>query len=127
MAQISISGGEVAQLRDVSNGFDLVGMALGRVDLDKIIDGKDIAPGDVVIGVKSDGLHSNGYSLARRALVERGGFGVDQKFEELEATLGEEMLRPTSIYGREALEVLEKIPRGKGLVHLPAARLLTPP
>src|SRR6266536_2594754 len=68
LAQISISGGEIAQLRDVIRGFDLVGMALGRVDLDKIIDGKAIAPGDVVIGVKSNGLHSNGYSLARRAL-----------------------------------------------------------
>src|SRR5260370_18042479 len=100
MAQISISGGEIAQLRDVINGFDLVGMALGRVDLDKIIDGKDIAPGDVVIGVKSDGLHSNGYSLARRALFQRGGFGIDQKFEGLETTLGGEFVRPTSIYVR---------------------------
>src|SRR5947208_2133643 len=89
MAQISISGGEIAQLRDVINGFDLVGMALGRVDLDKIIDGRDIAPGDVVIGVKSNGLHSNGYSLARRALFEAGRFGIDQKFDELGSTLGE--------------------------------------
>jgi len=124
MAQISITGGEIAQLRDVINGFDLVGMALGRVDLDKIIDGKDIAPGDVVIGVKSDGLHSNGYSLARRALFERGGFGIDQKFEELETTLGEELLRPTSIYVREAMEILEKIRGVKGLFNITGDGLL---
>src|SRR5437899_6599580 len=90
MAEISISGGEIAQLRDVIHGFDLVGMAVGRVDLEKIIDGRNIAPGDIVIGVKSNGLHSNGYSLARRALFEAGGFGIDQKFDELGTSLGEE-------------------------------------
>src|SRR5260370_33482041 len=119
MAQISISGGEIARLRDVINGFDLVGMALGRVDLGKIIDGKDIAAGDVVIGVKSTGLHSNGYSLARRALFERGGFGIDHKFEELETTLGEELLRPTAIYLREAMGLLQKIRGGQARVNIP--------
>ncbi len=124
LAQISISGGEIAQLRDVIRGFDLVGMALGRVDLDKIIDGKAIAPGDVVIGVKSNGLHSNGYSLARRALFETGRLGIDQKFDELETTLGEELLRPTSIYVREAMEILEKVRGVKALFNITGDGLL---
>src|SRR6266478_5970152 len=66
-ADISISGGETAQLKDIVNGFDLVGMAVGRVDLDKVISGKGVAAGDVVIGVKSSGIHSNGLTLARNA------------------------------------------------------------
>src|SRR5271170_2939718 len=70
MANISISGGETAQLKDIVNGFDLVGMAIGHVDLDKIISGKDVVDGDVVIGVRSNGVHSNGLSLARNAFFE---------------------------------------------------------
>jgi phosphoribosylformylglycinamidine cyclo-ligase len=124
MAQISISGGEIAQLRDVINGFDLVGTALGRVDLDKIIDGKDIAPGDIVIGVKSNGLHSNGYSLARRALFEAGRFGIGQKFDELGTSLGEELLRPTSIYVREAMEILQNVRGVKALFNITGDGLL---
>src|SRR2546427_3538990 len=124
MAQISISGGEIAQLRDVINGFDLVGMAVGRVDLDKIIDGSNIAPGDVVIGVKSTGLHSNGFSLARRALFEAGRFGIDHKFDELGTTLGEELLRPTSIYVRDAMEILQKIRGVKALFNITGDGLL---
>src|SRR5216684_973351 len=58
LAQISISGGETAQLKDVVNGFDLVGMAVGRVDLDKVMSGKGVTAGDVVIGVRSNGVHS---------------------------------------------------------------------
>jgi phosphoribosylformylglycinamidine cyclo-ligase len=124
MAQVSISGGEIAQLRDVINGFDIVGMALGRVDLDKVIDGRNIAPGDVLIGVKSNGLHSNGYSLARRAFFDAGRFGIDQKFDELGSTLGEELLRPTSIYVREAMEILEKIRGVKALFNITGDGLL---
>jgi phosphoribosylformylglycinamidine cyclo-ligase len=124
MAQISISGGEIAQLRDVINGFDLVGMALGRVDLDRIIDGRKIAPGEVVIGVKSNGLHSNGYSLARRALFEAGGFRIGHKFDDLETTLGEELLRPTSIYVREAMEILQNVRGVKGLFNITGDGLL---
>ena len=124
MAEISISGGEIAQLRDVINGFDLVGMALGRVDLDKVIDGSGIAPGDVVIGVKSNGLHSNGYSLARRALFEAGGFRIDRTVDELGTTLGEELLRPTSIYVREALEILQNVRGVKALFNITGDGLL---
>ena len=70
-AGISISGGEIAQLRDVVRGFDLVGTAVGTVPLDRIIVGRDIAPGDRVIGIASSGIHSNGFSLARRVFFEQ--------------------------------------------------------
>ena len=75
-AGISISGGETAQLGDIVTGFDLVGMAVGSVDLDKVICGKEIVDGDVVIGVKSNGVHSNGLTLARRAFFDGDKFSL---------------------------------------------------
>ena len=82
-AGISISGGEIAQLRDVISGFDLVGTAVGTVPLDRIIVGRDVRPGDRVIGLASNGLHSNGYTLARRVLFEQAGLSVDDVVPEL--------------------------------------------
>jgi phosphoribosylformylglycinamidine cyclo-ligase len=123
-AQISISGGETAQLKDVVRGFDLVGMAVGRVDLDKIISGKDVAEGDVVIGVRSNGIHSNGLSLARWAFFETHDYRIDHKFDDLDLTLGEELLRPTHIYVREALAVLERIKGVKALINITGDGLL---
>jgi len=123
-AQISISGGETAQLKDIVTGFDLVGMAVGRVDLDKIIAGKDVAAGDVVVGVRSNGIHSNGLSLARRAFFERHGFPLDHRFDELDASLGEELLRPTHIYVREAMEILERVDGVRALINITSDGLL---
>jgi phosphoribosylformylglycinamidine cyclo-ligase len=123
-AQISISGGETSQLGDIVEGFDLVGMAVGRVDLDKVICGRDVAAGDVVIGVKSNGLHSNGFSLARRALFRNGNFAIDHKFDELDLTLGEELLRPTDIYVPEAMEILAKVRGVKALINITGDGLL---
>jgi phosphoribosylformylglycinamidine cyclo-ligase len=124
MAQISISGGETSQLKDIVTGFDLVGMAVGRVDLDKVICGRDVAAGDVVIGVRSNGVHSNGFSLARRALFENGKFAIDHKFEELDRTLGEELLRPTDIYVPEAMEILQSVTGVKALINITSDGLL---
>lgn len=124
LAQISISGGETAQLKDVIKGFDLVGMAIGRVDLDKVIDGRTVQEGDVVIGVRSNGVHSNGLSLARRAFFDTKRFDVNHKFAELDATIGEELLRPTDIYVREAMEILEKVPGVKALINITSDGLL---
>src|SRR5499427_7691560 len=76
IAGISISGGETAQLKDLVKGFDLVGMAVGRVALDKVIDGRNVRAGDIVIGVRSNGVHSNGYSLARQAFFAQGRYAV---------------------------------------------------
>src|SRR3984885_15390990 len=123
MARISISGGETAQLKDIVTGFDLVGMAVGRVDLDKVLCGRDVAAGDVVIGVRSNGIHSNGLSLARRAFFEMHGYRVDQPSDELAATLGEELLRPTHIYVPEAMDILG-VPGVKALINITSDGLL---
>ena len=96
-AQISISGGETAQLKGIVTGFDLVGMAVGRVALDRIISGSDVTMGDVVIGVRSNGIHSNGLSLARRAFFELHDYRPEHQFDELGTSIAEELLRPTDI------------------------------
>ena len=123
-AGISVSGGETAQLKDIVRGFDLVGMAVGRVDLDRIISGKNVAAGDVVIAVRSNGIHSNGLSLARRAFFADHNVGIAHKFDELEATLGEELLRPTHIYVREAMEILERVAGVRALINITSDGLL---
>jgi phosphoribosylformylglycinamidine cyclo-ligase len=124
MAGVSISGGETAQLKDVVTGFDLVGMAVGRVALDKVIDGNGVREGDVVIGVKSNGVHSNGFSLARTAFFQNTKFGVEHKFEDLSAPLGEELLRPTHIYVPEAMEIVERVRGIKALINITSDGLL---
>src|SRR5260370_436697 len=97
IAGISISGGETAQLKDLVKHFDLVGMAVGRVALDKVIDGRHVREGDVVIGVKSSGIHSNGLSLARKAFFADHGYGIGHKFDELAVTLGAGTLTPADL------------------------------
>ncbi len=123
-AGISISGGETAQLGDIIKGarkgfgFDLVGTAVGVVDLDKILIGKDIEHGDVVVGLESSGIHSNGLTLARHVLFEQNRFAIDADFPELESGLGEELLRPTHIYVKEAMDVLGQGVAVKALIHI---------
>jgi phosphoribosylformylglycinamidine cyclo-ligase len=124
LAGISISGGETAQLKDVVKHFDLVGMAVGKVELDKVIDGRAVREGDAVIGVKSSGIHSNGLSLARRAFFAEHRYGIDHKFEELSCTLGEELLRPTDIYVREALTILRAVSGVHALINITGDGLL---
>ena len=124
IAGVSISGGETAQLKDVVKHFDLVGMAVGRVDLDKVIDGRAVRDGDVVIGVKSSGIHSNGLSLARKAFFADHGYAIGHKFDELAVTLGEELLRPTDIYVPEAMEILAKVSGVKALINITSDGLL---
>lgn len=118
MAGISISGGETAQLKGMVHGFDLAGTAIGHVPLDKILVGQDIREGDAVIGVESNGIHSNGLSLARHAFFERGNYKLSHRFEELDSDLGTELLRPTHIYVRESLELLKRVPSLKALIHI---------
>jgi phosphoribosylformylglycinamidine cyclo-ligase len=126
-AGISISGGEIAQLGDVVSGFDLVGMAVGLVPLDRILVGRDLEPGDAVIGIASSGIHSNGLTLARRALFGRAGVGIDHVFPELGVPLGEELLRPTAIYVPEALDIIAAVPGVKALVNITGDGLLNLP
>jgi phosphoribosylformylglycinamidine cyclo-ligase len=117
-AGISISGGEISQLKDVIRGFDLIGMAVGIVPLDRIITGRDLAPGDVIIGLESNGIHSNGLTLARQAFFERAKLPIDHAFPELGISLGEELLRPTLIYVPEILDIIEQVPSVKALVNI---------
>ena len=129
-ANISIAGGETAQLRDLIKGatpelgFDLAGMAIGTVALDKIIIGQQIEDGDVVIGIESNGIHSNGLSLARLVLL-----GTDQRVltevrPDLGCSLGEELLKPTHIYVREVIEILKQGIPVKALIHITSDGLL---
>jgi len=129
-ADVSISGGEISQIKDIIHGyrdgfgFDLVGMAVGDVALDKINTGRDVADGDVVIGIESNGIHSNGLSLARRAFFELGRLGIAHRFADLDLPLGEELLRPTHIYVREVLDVLRTVAGVKAMVHITSDGLL---
>lgn len=123
-AEISICGGEIAQLKDMLKGaregyaFDLAGTCVGLVPLDRIIVGQDVKPGDVAIGLRSSGLHSNGYTLARRVLLGPGGLALDKRVPELGRTLQEELLEPTHIYVREVKEMLHSGLEVKALLHI---------
>jgi phosphoribosylformylglycinamidine cyclo-ligase len=114
LAGVSIIGGEISQIPDIIKGhepgagMDLVGMCAAIVPLDRIILGEHVTPGDVIIGVRSSGVHSNGLTLARKALFEIGGLKADQYMPELNCTVGEELLRPTDIYVRPVIDLLNK-------------------
>jgi phosphoribosylformylglycinamidine cyclo-ligase len=124
LAGISICGGETAQLRDMIDGFDLAGTAIGRVPLDKILIGQNIERGDVLIGVASNGIHSNGLSLARQAFFDNNKYDLSHRFPELDRSLGDELLRPTHIYVKEALELLQQVKSVKALIHITSDGLL---
>ena len=123
-AGISISGGETAVLKDVVRGFDLAGTVVGIVALDRIITGRDLVPGDVIIGLESSGIHSNGLTLARHVFFERAKLSIDHLFPELGIPLGEELLRPTLIYVPEVLDVINNIPSLKALINITGDGLL---
>ena len=123
-AGISISGGEISQLKDVIHGFDLIGMAVGIVPLDRIITGRDLARGDIIIGLESNGIHSNGLTLARQAFFERAKLPIDHVFPELGISLGEELLRPTLIYVREILDIINEVSSVKALINITGDGLL---
>lgn len=123
-AAISISGGEISQLGDIVRGFDLVGAAVGIVPLDRIIIGRDLIAGDVVIGLESSGIHSNGLTLARRVFFDKGQFAIDHVFPEIGIPLGEELLRPTPIYVPEILDLIEQVPTVKALINITGDGLL---
>jgi phosphoribosylformylglycinamidine cyclo-ligase len=130
IAKISISGGEIAQLQDIIKGhkpgfgFDLVGTAVGRVALDTILVGQHIAAGDVIIGIESNGIHSNGLTLARHVFFERNTYTVNTSFPELERSLGAELLQPTHIYVQEALDMLSRDLPVKAFIHITSDGLL---
>ena len=117
-SRIAIIGGETASLPGIVKDFDLAGTGIGFVDKDKIITGADIKEGDVLIGLESSGIHSNGLSLARRAIFEKGGFKVTDKMPNGDITIGEELLKPTKLYVKTIVDLLKKEFNIKGLAHM---------
>ena len=123
-ANISIPGGEIAQVRELitglrpGRGFDLAGACVGLVPLDKVIVGQAIQPGDVVIGLPSSGIHSNGLTLARDVFFRRAKLRADQHVPEFGRSVGEELLEPTRIYVREVLDVLRSGAAVKAMAHI---------
>jgi len=118
-AGCSLIGGETAEMPSMyaEGEYDLAGFAVGVVDRSRIIDGKDIVPGDLLVGLASTGLHSNGYSLARRVLLEDGGLTVKSRISDLDQPLGEVLLTPTRIYAKQILALAADYPI-KGLAHI---------
>ncbi|MBW3654057.1 MAG: phosphoribosylformylglycinamidine cyclo-ligase [Actinobacteria bacterium] len=124
-AGIEIPGGELAVLPELirghpsPHGFDLCGAAFGTVAPDAIVTGATIAPGQALIGLPSSGLHSNGYTLARRALLEQGQLALDDRPSELGgASVADALLEPTIIYVRAVLELLASPVDVHGLAHI---------
>jgi phosphoribosylformylglycinamidine cyclo-ligase len=123
-AGISIPGGEIAQLPDVlrgvraDSGFDLAGAAIGTVPLDRILVGQSIEPGDVLIGVESSGVHSNGLTLARDVLFDQAGYAPAAIPPPLSEPLAEELLEPTHIYVNEAVDLLNQTVAVKAMMHI---------
>jgi len=98
--------------------FDLAASAVGTVPLDRIVVGESLKPGDSLIGIESNGIHSNGLTLARRVLFEQNHFTVGTSLPGLNGSLGEELLKPTHIYVQEVLEILQQIQEVKALIHI---------
>ncbi|HHV38866.1 MAG TPA: phosphoribosylformylglycinamidine cyclo-ligase [Tepidimicrobium sp.] len=115
----ALIGGETAEMPEFykEDEYDLAGFCVGVVDRDNIIDGRNVVEGDIVIGLPSSGIHSNGYSLVRKIVFEKMGMVVDEFIPELDCTIGEELLKPTRIYTKAVLPLLEEFDI-RGIVHI---------
>ncbi len=124
-AGVEIPGGELAQVPELlrghpsPRGFDLTAACVGTVALDEVVTGKRCAPGDAVVGLPSSGLHSNGFTLARRALLDQAGLTLDDRPASLGgASVADVLLEPTVIYVRALLELLRSDVPVHGLAHI---------
>jgi phosphoribosylformylglycinamidine cyclo-ligase len=116
LAGIEIPGGEIAQVGEIVDGWELAGTAIGTVALDALVTGESIEPGDAVLGLPSSGLHSNGYTLARRVLADLDP--AEDPDGRLGRPLGDELLEPTEIYARAVLALLASQVDVRGLAHI---------
>lgn len=119
LAGCALVGGETAEMPDfyTEGEYDMAGFAVGVVDREKMIDGSKIKEGNIVIGISSSGIHSNGYSLVRKLFFDKLGMSTDDMVEELGTTLGEALITPTRIYSNACNAVFEKT-EVNGIVHI---------
>lgn len=118
-AGCALIGGETAEMPDFYgvDEYDLAGFAVGVANHDAIINGKNTQAGDLIIGLASSGLHSNGYSLARKIVFERAGYGPDQVLEVLGRSVGAELLAPTRIYVKSIMHLINRV-EVKAMAHI---------
>lgn len=119
LAGCALIGGETAEMPGFyqDGEYDMAGFAVGMVDRKKIIDGSTVREGDVIIGIPSSGIHSNGYSLVRKLFFDVKGWTVDTYVDELGMTLGEVLLTPTRIYANVCRKVFGEV-KPSGMVHI---------
>lgn len=113
-------GGETAEMPGLyqPGDFDLAGFGVGIVDAANVIDGSKVKTGDIVVGFESSGLHSNGFSLARRTLIDHCGMELNTRVKELGSTLGAALLRPTKIYARLVAQLQRAKVQVKAMAHI---------
>ena len=117
---VSLVGGETAEMPDtyLKGEHDLVGIITGVVEKDKIITGEKIQPGDIVLGLPSNGLHTNGYSMARKIFFKDMGYNVDTYLESLDDTVGAALLEPHINYTNHVFKLLNEKINVKGIAHI---------
>ncbi|WP_077620419.1 phosphoribosylformylglycinamidine cyclo-ligase [Bacillus sinesaloumensis] len=118
-AGCALVGGETAEMPGMysEDEYDLAGFSVGVAEKSKLVTGSSIKPGDVLIGLSSSGIHSNGYSLVRKVLLEEGGLDLHKTYESIGRPLGEELLQPTKIYVKSLLKAMKKF-EIKGMSHI---------
>jgi phosphoribosylformylglycinamidine cyclo-ligase len=120
VAGVAIIGGETAEMPGiyVKGEHDIAGCITGIVEKDKIITGEKIQEGDIILGLPSSGLHTNGYSLARKLIFEKAGYKIDTKIPELGMTVGEALLKIHTNYSKQVSSILDKEIEIHGIAHI---------